>query len=119
MKRNTKFALVIAISSILFISIMLGYAEKQFQESGQSIRLGVEFKSEEAKAKDSVIQALIATNEDLIRASVFHHTNAKKADSALSIQERIIKQLEFSKKNSNETIDSLIAIIEQYRKSDI
>ena len=123
MKRNTYIALFLCLFFFLGVLAVFIAADKKFEQSGQSIRLGMELKSNKVKQleeeKNSIIEELMAVNEDLKRQSVANHRIQKEADSILNSNNLIIRNQQLLIKKNNEKIDSLTAVIQQFRQSDI
>lgn len=123
MKRNTYIALFLCLFFFLGVLAVFIAADKRFEKSGQTIRLGMELKSNKVKQleqeKNNIIEELMAVNEDLKRQSVLNHRLQIQADSAALLKDAIIRNQQLLIKKNNEKIDSLTAVIVQFRQSDI
>lgn len=123
MKRKTYIALFLSIFFFLCVLAVFVAADKKFEKSEQSIRLGMELRSAKVQQleaeKNRIIEELTAVNEDLKRQSVLNHRLQIQADSAALLKDAIIRNQQLLIKKNNEKIDSLTAVIVQFRQSDI
>jgi len=123
MKRNTKIALLIAVGFFLTLIIVLLFLDQEFQQTGKSVSLKWEFQSDEIadlKAENSIIiEELTAVNKDLTQQSVMNHRIQIEADSIISKKDKLIQYQQNQIRNRDEKIDSLHAVINSIRQSDI
>lgn len=123
MKRKTYIALFLSIFFFLCVLAVFVAADKKFEKSEQTIRLGMELRSAKVQQleeeKNRIIEELTAVNEDLKRQSVLNHRLQIQADSAALLKDAIIRNQQLLIKKNNEKIDSLTAVIVQFRQSDI
>lgn len=123
MKKNTYIALSIALLFLASVFFAVLYADKKFEESGQAVKLGIEWKSDKVEALElryaKTIEILRATNNDLTTASVANLKMQEEKDSIVVQNNMTIKRLERQLKQSHEKIDSLNAVISNIRQSGI